>query len=57
MALIDSLWHNYFIPPIIFFVEERADSAGSMNKVYVCMDGKQVNTYASLNFALVWINE
>lgn len=36
MKLIDSLYHHYYIPPIIFTVFEMHD-----NEVRRCIDGKQ----------------
>lgn len=35
--LIDSIFRNFYIPPVIFAVREAADGA----EIRVCVDGKQ----------------
>ncbi|KIM44233.1 hypothetical protein M413DRAFT_377417 [Hebeloma cylindrosporum] len=37
MSLIDSLVHNFYIPPIVFAVERRPDGS----ECRICIDGKQ----------------
>jgi len=37
MLIIDSLFHNFYIPPIVFAVVE--DEEG--HEIRICLDGKQ----------------
>jgi uncharacterized protein with ParB-like and HNH nuclease domain len=37
MEIIDSLFHNFYIPPVIFAVMQDEDG----EEVRVCVDGKQ----------------
>lgn len=38
VALIDSIFRNYYIPPIVFAVQRDDDG----EEIRVCVDGKQV---------------
>ncbi|TFY75589.1 hypothetical protein EWM64_g8422 [Hericium alpestre] len=37
MELVDSLFHNYYVPPVVFAVAEDEDG----HETRVCVDGKQ----------------
>lgn len=43
MALIESLFRNFYVPPVLFFVDDRKkeEDKGVEGPVQVCMDGKQ----------------
>ena len=45
IALIESLFRNYYIPPVLFFVtdvkEEEPGSEQPEQPLRICMDGKQ----------------
>ena len=43
IKLIDSIYRNFYIPPVVFAVQKDEDG----EDVRICVDGKQVEKHAS----------
>lgn len=42
MALIESLFRNFYVPPVLFFIDDtKKEEKGVDGPIQVCMDGKQ----------------
>lgn len=53
-SLVNSIFTNFPIPPIVLaWVDEKDESDGSVERVLVCVDGKQVNTLVIRHATLI----
>jgi hypothetical protein len=47
IGLIDSIFRNFYVPPVVFAVQKDEDD----EDVRICVDGKQVRTAARIAYA------
>lgn len=43
-AVIDSIFRNCYVPPILFSIHTQENEDGDINELRICVDGKQVRT-------------
>lgn len=42
-AVIDSIFRNYYVPPVLFSIHVRENEDGDNEDLRICVDGKQVS--------------